>query len=162
MQPSAEQTKTLVAPGRNLSILKTGAKSRRQALEPIMRKLLSLLIATSFVTALPAYADRAYGHRGYEHHGYHGGGSGWAGLAIFGALAGMAIMSEQSRPVYVDPYYVGPVYQQPPVYVEQPPATAAPESPPASTWYYCGSSAMYYPYTKACPEGWQAVPARPY
>ena len=28
------------------------------------------------------------------------------------------------------------------------------------TWYYCGSSGQYYPYTDACPEGWQAVPAR--
>jgi len=149
--------------GQNLSILKAGAIWRRQSLESIMRKLLTFLVAAAVVVAaFPAYADRGYEHRGYEHHGYHGGGSGWAGLAIFGALAGMAIMSEQSRPVYVDPYYAGPVYQPQPVYVEQPPESASPVPPPASTWYYCGSSGMYFPYTKACPEGWQAVPARPY
>lgn len=86
-------------------------------------------------------------------------------MAIFGALTGLAIMVDRTRPVYVDPYYVdpyyvGPVYQSQPVYVEQPPVPAPASS--AGVWYYCGSSAMYYPYTQACPEGWQAVPARPY
>lgn len=125
-----------------------------------MRKFILPTILALSLIAPSAYADRGYSHHGYSHHG--GGGSGWAGLAIFGALTGLAIMSERTRPVYVDPYYTGPVYPQQPVYVEQQPAPVPP--PPVNTagsWYYCGSSAMYYPYTQACPEGWQAVPARP-
>lgn len=123
-----------------------------------MRKLILPLITALSLIALPAQADRGY-RGGYEHHG--GGGSALAGLAIFGALTGLAIMSERSRPVYVDPYYTGPVYAPQPIYVEQPPPLA-PQTNPGNTWYYCASSAMYYPYTQACPEGWQAVPARPY
>ena len=84
-----------------------------------MRRLFVPLILALSVVALPAQAQRGYGHRGYGHHG--GGGSGWAGLAVFGALTGLAIMSERSRPVYVDPYYVGPVYSPQPVYIEQQP-----------------------------------------
>lgn len=29
--------------------------------------------------------------------------------------------------------------------------------PPGGNWFYCRSSGQYYPYTQACPEGWQAV-----
>lgn len=125
-----------------------------------MRKLLFPLVAALFLVALPAHADRGYEHRGHGRHGYNGG-AGWAGLALFGVLTGMAIISEQRRPVYVDPYYVDPVYTQPPVYVEPPPAAWVPPADAPNTWYYCASSAMYYPYTKVCPEGWQPVPARP-
>jgi hypothetical protein len=124
-----------------------------------MRKLvISILAALTFV-APGAYADHGYGHGGYGHRG-GGSGSAWAGLAIFGALSGLAIMSERNRPVYVDPYYIGPSYPQQPVYIEQPTPPAPANS--SNYWYYCGSSAMYYPYTQACPEGWQAVPSRPY
>jgi len=119
-----------------------------------MQRLLVILVSATLSVALPAHADRAYDHHAY---GHHGGGSGLAGLVLFGALTSMAIMSEQQRrPVYVDPYYVAPAYSQPPVYIEQMPTNTQ------NTWYYCASSSMYYPYTKACPEGWQAVPARPY
>ncbi|MGE5470604.1 MAG: hypothetical protein ACM3X0_07405 [Bacteroidota bacterium] len=124
-----------------------------------MRKLVALLVVSISLVAQPAIAQRGYDHGHYGHHG--GGGSGLAGLAIFGALTGLAIMAERSRPVYVDPYYAGPVYAPQPIYVEQP-ALPTPPVTPANTWYYCASSAMYYPYTQACPEGWQAVPARPY
>ena len=120
-----------------------------------MRRFTLVFIAALSLIALPAQADRGYG-RGGGHHG--GGGSGWAGLAIFGAITGLAIMAERTRPIYVDPYYAGPPS---PVYVERQPEPMAPPSN-SSNWYYCGSSAMYYPYTQACPEGWQAVPARPY
>lgn len=125
-----------------------------------MRKLIVPVVLALSLVALPAHAQRGHHHQGYGHHG--GGGSGWAGLAVFGALAGFAIMAERSRPVYVDPYYVGPVYQPQPVYIEQPQMPAPPSANTSGNWYYCASSAMYYPYTQACPEGWQAVPARPY
>ena len=50
-------------------------------------------------------------------------------------------------------YYYAPA----PVY-SAPPRPMPPRG--YDTWYYCGSSGQYYPYTDACPEGWQAVPAR--
>lgn len=43
---------------------------------------------------------------------------------------------------------------QPPVYVEQSPAPAAPQT---SYWYYCVDAKAYYPYVKECPGGWQQV-----
>jgi hypothetical protein len=52
----------------------------------------------------------------------HGGGGGWQGPAVFGAIVGSAIVGSAlinaNRPVYVQQ----PVYAQPqPVYVQQPP-----------------------------------------
>jgi hypothetical protein len=117
-----------------------------------MHKLSIAIITALSLVALPAHADRGYERGGYGHHrGGGGGGNAWAGLAIIGAIAGLAIMAEHSRPVYVE----SPTYAAPPVYAV--PAPAASEN-----WYYCQSSATYYPYTNACPEGWQVVPARPY
>ncbi len=127
-----------------------------------MRKFVVPLIAALALAALPAHADRGYYGRGGN--GYHGGGgvSPWAGLAVFGALAGLAIMAESSRPVYVDPYNAGPAYAPQEVYIEGQPEAGVLQANPAGAWYYCASSAMYYPYTKACPEGWQALPAQPH
>ena len=109
-----------------------------------MRKFAVSLFTALALIALPAYADRGGGHGrgGYGHH--YGGGAPWAGLAVVGALTGLAIMSQQNRPVYVEPY------------------PAAVYAPPAGPAYYCQSSAMYYPATNACPEGWLAVPAQRY
>jgi hypothetical protein len=121
-----------------------------------MRKLIVTLIAALSLTSFPALADR--GDRDGRHD-YRGHGSAWTGLAVVGALAGLAIMAERSRPVEVVPYYEQPVYS-PPVVYDAPPVYAPPPAP--DRWYYCRSSAIYYPYTQSCPEGWQAVPARPY
>ncbi len=71
-----------------------------------------------------------------------------------------------AAPVIVAPaapygYSTAPAYgsytstwaQQPdPVYVQQ---------PEASPWYYCTASKAFYPQVRACPGGWQQVPARP-
>lgn len=126
-----------------------------------MQKLTIAFLAALSLAAAPAYADRGH-YRGYRgHHHHSGGSSAWAGVAVVGALAGLAIMAERNRPVYVEPYYGQPVYraparvyEAPPVYVAAPPVTS-------NVWYFCQSSAMYYPYTQACPEGWQTVPAGP-
>ena len=135
-----------------------------------MRKTIISFVTlfTAFaLAAAPAYADRGHGGRGnyyggHSHHrggSYHRGGSSiWPGVAVVGAIAGLAILAERNRPVYVDPYPAYPVQR---VYVE-PPVVVAPARGANQPWYYCQSSAMYYPYTQACPEGWQAVPARPY
>lgn len=140
-----------------------------------MHKLIIAVVTTLSLIALPAHADRGYdrggyrghadrghdhgGHRGHGHRGGNNDGAVWAGLAVFGALAGLAILAERSAPVQAAPVYMEPYTE--PVYAA-PPAYAAP--PPAATenWYYCNSSAMYYPDTNACPEGWQTLPARPY
>lgn len=124
-----------------------------------MHKFIIACITALSLVALPAHADRGYERGGYGHHHGGGGGDAWAGLAIVGAIAGLAIMAEHSRPVYAAPYEAQPVYVEPRTYAV-PPVYAAPAA--AGNWYYCQSSATYYPYTNACPEGWQVVPARPY
>jgi hypothetical protein len=88
------------------------------------------------------------GYRDYGHHHYDRGGRDWVGPAAVLAIAGLAI----GGAVASHSYYTAPA----PVY------SAPPRPMPASygVWYYCGSSGQYYPYTNACPEGWQAVPAR--
>ena len=56
------------------------------------------------------------------------------------------------------------VVEEPPVYVERPPAAPpAPPAPAASTayWYYCSSAKGYYPTVPSCPEEWVKVPERP-
>ncbi len=125
-----------------------------------MHKVIITFITALSLVALPAHAERGNGRRGHDHH-RGDGGSAWAGLAVIGAITGLAIMAERSRPVYAEPYYVEPVYSPPVTYAE-PPVYSAPAPASPENWYFCPSSEMYYPYTKACPEGWQAVPARPY
>jgi len=41
------------------------------------------------------------------------------------------------------------------------PPVSAPTQPAAPVWYYCESSATYYPYVAECKEGWRTVPATP-
>ena len=124
-----------------------------------MQKLLVLLFISLSLVALPAYADdHGRGRRDYGNHGsyerHHNNGSAWAGVAVIGAIAGLALLAEHNAPAYAVPVYAEPVYQAPVNYARPQPAS--------SVWYYCQSSAMYYPYTKACPDGWQAVPAEMY
>jgi hypothetical protein len=109
-----------------------------------MNKLAISLVTALSLVALPAYADRGGGWHGrgdYNHH-HRGGGAPWAGLAVVGALTGLAIVAAQNRPVYAEPY------------------PARSYAPPPQVSYFCQSSRMYYPYTTVCPEGWMAVPAR--
>ncbi|HEY8099237.1 MAG TPA: hypothetical protein VIF82_00640 [Burkholderiaceae bacterium] len=62
---------------------------------------------------------------------------------------------------YYPPYYPPTVVERsaPPVYIEQPSATAPAAS--ANYWYYCAVSKSYYPYAKECPGGWQRVSPQP-
>jgi hypothetical protein len=47
-------------------------------------------------------------------------------------------------------------------YIEQGQAdTAGGAAPQVAYWYYCRKPEGYYPYIKACPGGWQTVPAQP-
>ncbi|MGT2427644.1 hypothetical protein ACU4GI_16525 [Cupriavidus basilensis] len=40
-------------------------------------------------------------------------------------------------------------------------AVAAPAPQQQVYWYHCARPDGYYPYIKACPGGWQKVPAQP-
>ena len=125
-----------------------------------MNKTLTLILAALLTSTLTpaAHADRGHhhGHRGYwqppvvveRHHHDQRRPRHWVGPAAVLAITGAAIGAGAYH------YYNQPA----PVYV--PPARSYPPAQPANTWYYCGSSGQYYPYTNACPEGWQAVPAR--
>jgi hypothetical protein len=116
-----------------------------------MKKITALCIAATLAmtatTSAQADWGRHHGGQGYGNHGYRSS-PGWVGpaavLAITGLAIGAAVASQRS-------YAPAPVYSAPP----QPMPSAD-----YGTWYYCGSSGQYYPYTNACPEGWQAVPAR--
>jgi hypothetical protein len=128
--------------------------------------VLAIGLTVAILACTPAWADRGYDHGGYGHHGSYGGhvDSGWGwGL---GLLLGTAIFLEATQPRPV--YYSAPAYAAPPVYVQQPivmatPVTYAPTPArqPAiaeqSWWYFCSSSASYYPYVRNCPEGWTRV-----
>ncbi len=124
-----------------------------------MKKIATLCIAASLALSATtsAHADWGRHHGDFRppmHHHHHRGGSGWVGPAAVLAIAGMAIGAAAYSNAYAAPapVYTAPAYVPAPVY----------SAPPArgDIWYYCGSSGQYYPYTNACPEGWQAVPAR--
>ena len=118
-----------------------------------MKKAISILLAASLTlgSAGNAFADRGgHHHRHFRppvphhHHHHRPYRSDWVGPAAVLAITGLAIgAATYGSRAYAEP---APVYQAPPA------------NP--GIWYYCGSSGQYYPYTQACPEGWQAVPAR--
>ncbi len=126
-----------------------------------MKKTLAfcIVVLINSMMTLPAHAERGhqYGHSRHwsaplvvERHHRHDQWrrSHWiapaAVLAITGAALGFGAYQHYNQPTPVTP----------------PPARPYPPAQPADTWYFCGSSGQYYPYTQACPEGWQAVPAR--
>lgn len=124
-----------------------------------MNKITTLLVAATLGITLTGAAQarddwrRGYDHRPphfqkFKHHHHHAPHirhrhqRDWVGPAALIALTGVAIGAAVS--------YLPPA----------PPVAYAPPPPPSGNWYYCGSSGQYYPYTDACPEGWQAVAPR--
>ena len=100
------------------------------------------------------YRPIAYGPgfgRGYWNggpYGYGGWGSGWN--AAWGTGWGYPAYPYAFSPpaaVYVQPVLVEPI------------VLAAQPQPPV--WYFCASTAQYFPYVGACPEGWQVQSAVP-
>lgn len=67
---------------------------------------------------------------------------------------------------YPDPFYAyGPAYYHPPVvrlydepmvYIEQPPSPAV-AAPATNYWYYCEDSKTYFPYVQTCASPWVRV-----
>ncbi len=92
--------------------------------------------------------------------GGHYGGGGWGyghgGHSSYGFYFGAPFYPYYSNPY---PYYYPPavvtVPVTPPVYIQQTPPAA--QQYPAGYWYYCTNPEGYYPYIKACPNGWQQV-----
>lgn len=113
-----------------------------------MKKTAALLLSAVLTLGGIGSAQAEWGHRGHHHghhhHGHHRHGGGhWVGPAAVLAITGLALGAAAYHNAQAAP---APVYTAPP--------------PNPNVWYYCGSSGQYYPYTNACPEGWQAVPAR--
>ena len=121
---------------------------------------------------------------------YHGGGGGWGGGYHGGGYYHGGYCCGTSVGVYFGPGFVGgypygypypPYYypgyypdsyaygpmsvsdpSSPTQYMEQGQAAPAGGAAPQSNyWCHCGKPEGYYPYVKACPAGWQKVPAQP-
>ena len=93
--------------------------------------------------------------RGYWNggpYGYGGWGSGWN--AAWGTGWGYPAYPVAYPYAFSPPpaVYVQPVLVEPIVLAAQP-------QPPV--WYFCASTAQYFPYVGACPEGWQIQSAVP-
>jgi len=85
--------------------------------------------------------------RGYWNggpYGYGGWGTGWGYPAY---QAGYPYVLSPPPAVYVQPVLVEPI------------VLAAQAQPPV--WYFCASTAQYFPNVGACPEGWQVQSAVP-
>jgi hypothetical protein len=120
----------------------------------LLRFAIAGLLAVSAVPAMAQHHDdwRWHDddiHRFHEHdfdrwragrwfHGRHEGRSGW--WWVIG-------------PNWY--FYPAPVYPYPDPYM---PPTVAP--PPPRTYYYCDNPPGYYPYVRACPTPWRAVPGQ--
>ncbi len=126
------------------------------------KAIILFLLLFGPVTATIARAD----------HWHHGGGHFGVGIVIDPwPLAFPYAYPYGYYPYGYYPYgYSAPVVvtQQaaPTTYMEQntadqgyaPPSRQAAQS---NDWYYCRKSEGYYPYVRACPDGWQRVPAQP-
>ncbi|HVC37477.1 MAG TPA: hypothetical protein VNF46_03645 [Gammaproteobacteria bacterium] len=91
------------------------------------------------------HSDDRGGRDGHWDFGWHDGHLGWLWM-----LGSALLIYNVTRPA--------PVPQPPAVIIQTPPSAPAPA---AAYWYFCPSSAMYYPYVQTCPDGWQAVPPAP-
>ncbi len=127
-----------------------------------MNKIIGTLLATSLLIGLIGNAQAgpdsrdwrehrpSYGHQYNQHHHYtpprveRRHRPDWVAPAAMIALGGLAIGTAIH---YSNASPAQPNYNY-----------SAPPAPPAGQWYFCRSSGQYYPYTNACPEGWQAVP----
>ncbi|TFW08493.1 hypothetical protein E4K72_07695 [Oxalobacteraceae bacterium OM1] len=129
----------------------------------IRSRLPSLLAIALCAAAVSAPAD-AHGY--YRGHGgrWHGGSR-----THFGLFLGVPLAAPYYGPypyyyrppvvVYDYPAVVSTVPTSPPVYIEQQPQAAGPQSD--GWWYYCRSRQAYYPNVPSCPEPFERVAPRP-
>lgn len=111
-------------------------------------KRLALVLLAALLAATSGAAMAGGRHRhGHVSLGFH-----------FGVPLGWYHPWHWGPPVYY--YPAAPVVVQPPAptaFVER--SDVVPEG--TASWYFCRESNGYYPYVKACPGGWERVPARP-
>jgi len=126
------------------------------------------LIALGSITTSVAWADRG-GHGGGFHSGggFHGDGFHHGGFrGGFHRGIGLGIFVDPFPLFYGPAYYPYPYPYYPDVVVSPAPAVVYPADPGAPSigqsgdWYYCRNPDGYYPAIKACPSGWQRVPAQ--
>ena len=106
------------------------------------------------------------GHFGGGGH-YGGGGWGYGRGIYYGGLGlglGYGLGYYGGYPYYnynynYPPVVTGPV--APPVYIQQSAPAPVVQQYPAGYWYHCSNPEGYYPYVKACPNGWQQVEPTP-
>lgn len=120
---------------------------------------LILIILGFFISSeILAHGGRYRGYRGHSHYSYRARPS-------FGMYFGPSYV----RPFYpryypYDYYYYPPavvtIPSSPPVYIEQGNVQPPPQNE-SNYWHYCDNPEGYYPYVKACPNGWQLVPPQP-
>lgn len=107
------------------------------------------------------------GHGGHVYAGHRHSGHGHLGIGLyFGMPYGYPYYPPYYYPYYYPPVVVAPA--KPPVYIERAPATSYvppdivnPTESDHYYWYYCAKLDGYYPYVKACPDGWQKVTPTP-
>lgn len=96
--------------------------------------------------------DSGWNHDGHDWHGDRDGHweFGWhdGRLDWLWVVGGAVLLYNVTHPTPVS---------QPPTVIVQTPA----QVPTQAYWYFCPSSGSYYPYVKACPDGWQRVAAPP-
>jgi len=123
----------------------------------IQTALLVIALIGSSIVATSADARGRGGH-GHGHRHHHGHGHSHFGF-FFSVPPPFFYYPSYYYPRYYYPPAVGPA--SPTVYIEQPPAAAAPAG--ASTesagafWHYCRDSQTYYPYVQQCASPWERV-----
>jgi len=133
-----------------------------------IKSIILLLLLLGPLTATVARADHWHGT------GFHGARWGWGvgvglgvGLALDPLLYPYGYYPYSYYPGYYYPPVVAAQQAAPTAYVEQaapvqgyaPPAAS--QAAPSNDWYYCRQPQGYYPYVRACPDGWQRVPSQP-
>ena len=133
--------------------------------------LIAVLIAFVFVPPSYAAGRRHIHHRGFHHHGgLHHRGFHHRGFHHHGhhrfrhhgfhhhGFRSRAFIGFGPTYWYHPSYVPRPVaIQQPPIYVQQAPATDPLEP---GHWYFCQSAGAYYPTAPSCPEAWVKVAPR--
>ena len=100
-----------------------------------------------------------FGYGGGFHGGYYGGYRGGLYFGLGFPYYGYGYGYPYYGYPYAYPYYSPAVVAAPQTYIQQPaPVT---QQNPAGYWYYCNNPEGYYPYVKACPNGWQQVSPTP-
>jgi hypothetical protein len=124
-----------------------------------------IFLGVTLLSAVPlqVHAGRARGHVGVNGGGHYSGhyrpayrpgyrNHAWGGSRYWGPRV------YWGGSIVLGPWYPYRYYAPPPVVIQEPPQVyAQPEQAEASYWYYCRNPEGYYPYVKACPEGWMKV-----